>query len=77
MSIDEKVRQVVTLQLGIDARFLSPSVSFVDDLGADRQDLLMLVLALENTFQVALDDAEPVHNIGQAVAFFASRSVPP
>jgi len=75
-SIDDKVRQIVAAQLGVNALELAPTASFVDDLGADRQDLALLRLALENAFQAEIDDTAQIHTVGQTVAYFASRSGP-
>jgi acyl carrier protein len=74
--IDEKVKQIVGTQLGVNPFELMPTTSFVDDLGADTHDVLMLRLALENAFLVEIDDSEQFHNVGQAVAYFANSSSP-
>ena len=46
-SVEEKVKQIVTEQLGVDAGEVTPSASFVDDLGADSLDRVELVMAFE------------------------------
>jgi acyl carrier protein len=49
-SLEEKVRQIVTEQLGLEASEVKLSTSFVDDLGADSLDLVEVVIRLEEAF---------------------------
>ena len=52
----EKVKQIVSEQLGVDEAEVTPSASFVDDLGADSLDQVELVMALEEAFDLEIPD---------------------
>jgi acyl carrier protein len=54
----EKVKQLIAEQLGVDEAEVTPSASFVDDLGADSLDQVELVMALEEAFDLEISDAE-------------------
>jgi len=56
----EKVKQIISEQLGVDEAEVTPSASFTDDLGADSLDQVELVMALEEAFnlEIADEDAE-------------------
>ena len=49
---DEKVKQIVVEQLGVDEAEVTPNASFVDDLGADSLDTVELVMAFEEAFDI-------------------------
>lgn len=56
MSIDEKVKEIVVDQLGISAEEVKPESKFVEDLGADSLDLTELIMAMEEEFDIEIDD---------------------
>ena len=56
--IFEKVREITSQQLGIHEKDISMESSFVDDLGADSLDLIEIVMALEEEFDIELTDRE-------------------
>ncbi len=57
-SIEEKVREIIANQLGVEPAEVLPEASFVDDLGADSLDLVELVMAMEEEFGVEVPDEE-------------------
>ena len=57
-AVDEKVKQIIVEQLGVDEGEVTPSASFVDDLGADSLDTVELVMALEDEFSIEIPDEE-------------------
>lgn len=57
-SIDERVKKIVTEQLGVNEDQVVNSASFVDDLGADSLDTVELVMALEEEFETEIPDEE-------------------
>ncbi len=57
-SIEEKVREIIANQLGVEPAEVVPEASFVDDLGADSLDLVELVMAMEEEFGVEVPDEE-------------------
>ena len=75
-TIDNRVIQIVSEQLGVNAQDVSMTSSFVDDLGADSLDTVELVMALEEEFNVEIPDegAEKISTIQQAVDFINSAS---
>jgi len=56
MSVEEKVREIVVDQLGISSDELKPESKFVEDLGADSLDLTELIMAMEEEFDIEIDD---------------------
>jgi acyl carrier protein len=69
--IVEKVKQIIAEQLGVDENDISPSSSFVDDLGADSLDTVELVMALEENFSIEIpdDDAEKIRTVNDAMEY--------
>ena len=63
MSVEEKVKEIIVDQLGVDEKQVNPEASFIDDLGADSLDTVELVMALEEEFDVEIPD-EDAENIG-------------
>ena len=60
--IAEKVRSIISEQLGVDEAEITPSASFTDDLGADSLDQVELVMALEEAYDLEIGD-EDVENM--------------
>ncbi|HWR02634.1 MAG TPA: acyl carrier protein [Humidesulfovibrio sp.] len=58
MSVAEKVKGIVVEQLGVSADEVKPEASFVEDLGADSLDLTELIMAMEEAFDIEIDDEE-------------------
>tara|TARA_B100001093_G_scaffold512158_1_gene581497 strand:+ start:1287 stop:1613 length:327 start_codon:yes stop_codon:yes gene_type:complete len=75
-TIDSRVMQIVSEQLGVNAQDVTVTSSFVDDLGADSLDTVELVMALEEEFNVEIPDeeAEKITTIQQAVDFINSAA---
>ena len=69
--IVEKVKQIISEQLGVDENEVTPSASFVDDLGADSLDQVELVMALEEHFGVEIpdEDAEKLRTVQDAIGY--------
>ncbi len=69
--IFEKIKDIIVEQLGVEPEDVKPEASFVDDLGADSLDIVELVMALEETFdlQIPDEDAEKIHKVGEAVQY--------
>ena len=69
--IDEKVKQIVIEQLGVEEGEVTPTASFVDDLGADSLDRVELVMALEEAFNLEIpdEDAEKISTVKEAVEY--------
>lgn len=69
--VEEKVKQIIVDQLGVEASDVTDSSSFVDDLGADSLDRVELVMALEEIFGIEIpdDDAEKLVTVQDAVNY--------
>ena len=69
MAVADKVKQIIVEQLGVDEGQVDPSASFVDDLGADSLDIVELVMAFEEAFDLDIPDeeAEKIKTVGDAV----------
>src|SRR5580698_7047273 len=58
MSVEQKVKQIIVEQLGVDESQVDPTASFVDDLGADSLDIVELVMAFEEAFDLDIPDED-------------------
>ena len=74
-SIEERVKNIIVEQLGVDADQVSPEASFVEDLGADSLDTVELVMAFEEEFDIEIpdEDAEKMATVGNAVSYLAEH----
>jgi len=74
--VEEKVKQIIVEQLGVDEGEVTPSASFVDDLGADSLDTVELVMAFEEAFELEIpdEDAEKIKTVKDAVDYIAKNS---
>ena len=75
MDLEERVCEMIIEQLGATKQEIVPEASFIDDLGADSLDIVELVMAMEETFDIEIpdDDAEKIQTIGDAVAYLRDR----
>ncbi len=75
MTIDEKVKGIIIEQLGVDEEEVTPTASFVDDLGADSLDQVELVMALEEEFKLEIsdEDAEKIKTVQDAVNYITAH----
>lgn len=71
MSIEEKVKNIIVEQLGVEVAQVTEGAKFVDDLGADSLDTVELVMALEEEFSLEIpdEDAEKITSVGDAVSY--------
>lgn len=75
-SIDERVKQIVAEQLGVDADQVTNDASFMDDLGGDSLDTVELVMALEEEFDIEIsdEDAEKILTVQDAIDYLGENS---
>jgi acyl carrier protein len=69
--VAEKVRQLISEQLGVDEADVTPNAHFIEDLGADSLDQVELVMALEEAygFEVSDEDAEKMLTVQSAIDY--------
>ena len=74
--ITEKVKQIISEQLGVEESEVTPTASFVDDLGADSLDTVELVMALEENFDIEIPDdaAEKIRTVQDAIDYIDKHS---
>lgn len=67
----EKVKEIIVNQLGVAENTVTLEASFIDDLGADSLDIVELVMALEEEFDMEIpdEDAEKVVTVGDVVDY--------
>ena len=70
-TIYDRLKGIVTEQLGVDEEEITPEASFVDDLNADSLDLVELIMSLEEEFglEISDEDAEKMLTVGDATSY--------
>lgn len=73
--ITERVQKITVEHLDVDAAKVEPKASFIDDLGADSLDIVELVMAFEEEFDIEIPDdaAETIQTVGDAIKFIQER----
>lgn len=75
-AVEDKVKQIIVEQLGVDEGEVTPNASFVDDLGADSLDTVELVMAFEEAFDIEIpdEDAEKIRTVKDAIDYIEKHS---
>lgn len=75
-SIEEKVKDIIVEQLGVNPEQVTPQASFIEDLGADSLDTVELVMAFEEEFNVEVpdEDAEKLQTVGDVVTYITEKT---
>ena len=76
MSVEEKVKEIIVDQSGVDEQQVTASAAFIDDLGADSLDTVELVMALEEEFDVEIPDeeAEKISKVQDAIDYINNNT---
>jgi acyl carrier protein len=76
MAVDQKVKEIVVQQLGVNEEEVTEEASFIEDLGADSLDTVELVMAFEEEFGIEIpdEDAEKIQTVGQAIEYIESKA---
>lgn len=74
-AIFEKVKEVIVDQLGVEDEAINTETSFIDDLGADSLDIVELIMALEEEFDLQIPDseAEKIATVGDVIEYIKSN----
>ena len=74
--IEQKVKDIIINELGVDAEKVTPEASFVEDLGADSLDTVELVMAFEEEFGMEIPDeeAEQLQSVGDAIRYIQEKA---
>ena len=72
-----QVKDLITASLGVNPDEVVPSASFIDDLGADRLDIVELVMAIEKQFSIEIpdEDAEKISTVQHAIDYINDNMV--
>jgi len=75
MSVELKVKKIIVEQLGVDESQVDASASFVDDMGADSLDIVELVMAFEEAFELDIpdEDAEKITTVKDAIDYIEAK----
>ena len=75
-SVQARVKEIVCEQLGVSAEEVTPEASFIEDLGADSLDIVELVMALEEEYEMEIsdEDAEKIRTVGDVVKYIEEKA---
>ena len=75
-TVENRVKEIIVEQLGVEEGEVTSSASFVDDLGADSLDTVELVMAFEEAFDIEIpdEDAEKIRSVQDAVDYIQKKA---
>ena len=75
-NVQERVKNIIVEQLGVEADQVKPEAQFVNDLGADSLDTVELIMALEEEFDIEIPDekAEKIKTVGEAIDYMQQNA---
>ena len=73
---ENRVKEIIVEQLGVEADQIKPEAAFIEDLGADSLDTVELIMALEEEFSIEIPDeeAEKIRTVGDAVNYLKEHA---
>jgi acyl carrier protein len=76
MEVLDKIKEIIAEQLGIDEDEVVPEASFLDDLGADSLDIVELIMAFEEEFDLEIpdEDAEKIKTVQNVIDYIKSHT---
>ena len=77
MALEDKVKEIIVEQLGVNAEQVTPDASFIEDLGADSLDTVELVMAFEEEFgaEIPDEDAEKLSTVGAVIEYLKGKGL--
>lgn len=75
MALEDKVKDIIVEQLGVNAEQVTPEATFIEDLGADSLDTVELVMAFEEEFgaEIPDEDAEKLTSVGAVIKYLSEK----
>ncbi len=75
MELEQKVKEIIADQLGVEIEKLTDDAKFVDDLGADSLDVVELIMAFEEEFGIEIpdEDAEKIQTVGDVINYLKEK----
>jgi len=75
MDVYSKFKEIIVDQLGVEEDDVAPDASFIDDLGADSLDIVELIMAFEEEFDIEIpdEDAEKITSVQEAIDYIESK----
>jgi len=75
MELEQKVKEIIADQLGVEIEKLTDDAKFVDDLGADSLDVVELIMAFEEEFGIEIpdEDAEKIQTVGDVIKYLSQK----
>ncbi len=75
MALEDKVKEIIVEQLGVNADQVTGDASFIEDLGADSLDTVELVMAFEEEFgaEIPDEDAEKLTSVGAVISYLKEK----
>ena len=74
--VEERVKEIICEQLGVEEEEINPNAKFIEDLGADSLDTVELVMAFEEEFELEIpdEDAEKILTVEDAVKYIEKKA---
>ncbi len=75
MDIQAKVKEIIMDKLGVEESQITPEASFINDLGADSLDIVELVMAFEQAFNIQIpdEDSEKIQTVGDVYKYLEEK----
>jgi acyl carrier protein len=76
-NLENRVKEIIVEQLGVNAEQVTPEASFIDDLGADSLDTVELIMAFEEEFgsEIPDEDAEKLSSVGKVLEYLKGKGL--
>ncbi len=75
MALEERIKEIIADQLGVEVDKIVPEAKFVEDLGADSLDVVELIMAFEEEFGIEIpdEDAEKIQTVGDVINYLKEK----